>query len=98
MHNMVYLIGRIASELENKEEQVFNVAVQRTLNEEGIYETDIIPVLIKGTISTTTYKYCKKGDLVGVKGQLYTIDNKLIVMVEKLSFLSSNKEILDKEN
>lgn len=61
MHNMVYLIGRIASDLENKEEQILTIAVQESFkNEEGIYETYFIPALIKGGISTNTFEYCKK--------------------------------------
>lgn len=98
MHNMIYLIGRLVSDLEVKETEngkkvsTVNLAVQRSFkNEEGIYETDFIPVRLFDGIATNTAEYCRKGDLVGVKGRLESIDNNLIVVAEKLTFLSTKR-------
>ncbi len=107
MHNMVYLIGRLTGEPEVKEldngKKVTNVtlAVQRNFkNEEGIYETDFINCTLWNGIASSTAEYCKKGDLVGVKGRLQTDSYEkdgerkfsMNVVVEKVSFLASRKE------
>ena len=106
MHNMVYLIGRltedpVVKQTETNEMLPINLAVQRAYkNEDGIYETDYIRCVLWSAMATNTCEYCKKGDLVGVKGRLqnrsYEENNekKYIteVIVEKISFLASKKE------
>lgn len=96
MLNQVVLVGRIVDNLElttKKEEKAseLTIAVQKTIkNEEGIYETDFIKILLFNMISQNTLEYCKKGDIIGVKGRLSVIDNNLRVIAEKVTFLSSN--------
>ena len=112
MLNQIVLVGRLVSEPEIKEtksgKKVSNItlAVNRSFkNEEGIYETDFIDCILWNGIATNTSEYCKKGDLVGVKGRVQStivsddsksIDeskkNKLQIVVEKVTFLSSKKE------
>ena len=108
MHNMVYLIGRLTEnpevkELENEmSTMAINLAVQRSYkNEEGIYDTDFIRCVLWNGIAEHTAEYCKKGDLVGIKGRLQNRkyedsenNTKYIteVMVDKVSFLASKKE------
>lgn len=117
MHNMVYLIGRLCenpvSKKTEKENDMcsINLAVQRSFkNEDGIYETDFIRCVLWNQIAERTCEYCKKGDLIGIKGRIQTRkyeeneETKYIteVIVDKLSFLASKKEvpkdILDNEN
>lgn len=93
MLNKIILCGRIVSDLDNIENNTMIVAVPRHYkNEEGIYETDMIPVMLFNNAVENTVKYCKKGDIVGVNGSLKLRDNKLVVICEKLSFLTSKKE------
>lgn len=97
MNNYVLLIGRLTStpevqdSIEGKKYCIINLAINRSYkNDDGVYETDFIPVRIEGTIATNTAEYCKQGDLVGVKGMLrQTIDGNLQVYAEKLTFLAS---------
>lgn len=99
MSNSVILIGRITStpevqeNIDNKSYCIINLAIQRSYkNDEGVYETDYIPVRLEGTIATNTAEYCKQGDLVGVKGALHqTIDGRLQVYAERITFLASKK-------
>lgn len=106
MHNMVYLIGRLASDPEIKQLDddrstlSINLAVQRSFkNEDGIYETDFIRCILWNGVATHTIEYCHKGDLVGVKGRLqtrkYEVNDEVKyiteVIVDKISFLSSKK-------
>ena len=107
MHNLVYLIGRltedpVVTKLEDGQETLpFVLAVQRSYkNADGIYEADFIRCVLWNGIASHTAEYCKKGDLVGIKGRLqnrsYEVDNekKYIseVIVDKVSFLASKKE------
>ena len=85
MHNMVYLIGRMKSLKDNHME----LAVGRSFkNEKGIYETDIIDCELGGTIGDNLREYCRKGDLICIKGWLKQGG---IVVIEKASFLSTAK-------
>lgn len=114
MMNQTCIIGRLVRDPEIREledgKKVSNitVAVQRSYkNENGEYEADFIDCTLWNGIADRTTEYCKKGDLVGVKGRLQTNtyenedgEKKKIteVIAEKLTFLSSNKEILEKES
>ena len=114
MMNQTCIIGRLVRDPEIREledgKRVSNitVAVQRSYkNENGEYEADFIDCTLWDGIADRTAEYCKKGDLVGVKGRLQTNtyenedgEKKKIteVIAEKLTFLSSNKEILEKES
>lgn len=104
MHNLVYLIGRLTEDPstksygDDKSMLTINLAVQRSFkNENGIYETDFIRCVLWNAIANRTCEYCKKGDLVGVKGRLQTRtyeenkETKYIteVIVDKVSFLAS---------
>lgn len=107
MHNLVYLIGRLTENPEIKELEdgksmlTINLAVQRSFkNENGIYETDFIRCILWNGVASRTSEYCKKGDLVGVKGRLQNrsyVDGEVTkyiteVIVDKISFLASKKE------
>lgn len=107
MHNLVYLIGRLTEnpEIKNLEEGksmlTINLAVQRSFkNEDGIYEVDYIRCILWNGIASHTSEYCKKGDLVGVKGRLQTRSYEVEeekryiteVIVDKVSFLASKKD------
>ena len=106
MHNLVYLIGRLVSDLEikktenNKDYSSITLAVQRSFkNPEGIYETDFIKCILWNGIANNTKTYCQKGDLVGIRGRLQVRsyqdndETKYIteVIAERVTFLSSKK-------
>ena len=97
MLNQVVLVGRISNDITIKEENdkkysIINLAVPRPFkNQEGEYETDFIPVILYDMLSQNTMDYCKKGDLVGIKGRLQN-NNNLILVAEKVSFLSSKRD------
>lgn len=91
MHNMVYLIGRLSTDVNEKDSKI-TLAIQSDIkNEEGVYETFSVDVLLYGQMLENTIKYLKKGDLVGVKGRLTVKNNELKAVAEKLSFLTSKK-------
>ena len=112
MHNLVYLIGRLCEDPVTKEYEdgksmlTINLAVQRSFKDEnGIYETDFIRCILWNGIAAHTSEYCKKGDLVGVKGRIQNRsyddsgEKKYIteVIVDKVSFLASKKDTVSEE-
>lgn len=95
MVNSIMLVGRLTKDIEGN---IVVLAVPRSFkNEEGIYETDFIPVEVFGGILEKAKEYIAKGDLVGIRGRVETKDDKVVLIAEKMTFLSSNKQVL-KEN
>ena len=108
MLNQVVLVGRLTKDLEVKEledgKKVTNMtlAIPRSFkNAEGEYETDFIDCSLWNSIAENTAEYCKKGDIIGVKGRLQSSSfekedgNKEFrtqVMAEKVTFLSSRSK------
>ena len=96
---MVYLIGRFIEDpiYDEKLKLIsIKVAVMRSYkNDEGVYETDIIPIRLHNQLAEHTADYCKKGDIAGIKGRLETDPNvlgTLFVTVDSITFLASKTE------
>lgn len=107
MLNQVVMVGRLTADPEVRETENDNkfskitIAVPRSYkNADGVYETDFIPVDIWNNIAENTAEYCKKGDIIGVKGRLqvdsFEKDGEkkqvLKVAAEKITFLSSKSK------
>ena len=107
MLNQAVLVGRIVQEpVLKKTENGKNVAnitlaVPRSYkNHDGEYETDFINCVLWMGIAENTVEYCKKGDLVGIRGHIQTRmsdteDDKkrqyVEVVAEKITFLAGKK-------
>ena len=104
MLNQIILVGRLTRDVELKEGENgskfanLSLAIPRSFkNAEGEYDTDFVECIASGNIATNTAEYCRKGDIVGVKGRIQTRiiekeDKKESVMeiiAEKVTFLSS---------
>ena len=77
--NQVVLVGRLTEDptlvntVNGKKVSSITLAVQRTFkNQDGIYEADFIRCILWNAIAASTTEYCKKGDIVGVKGRIQT--------------------------
>ena len=100
MLNQIVLVGRLVQDPEIKElengNKVTNItlAVKRSYkNFNGEYETDFIDCVLWNGIAENTSEYCKKGDIIGVKGRLQRLSgDELQVIAERVTFLSSKKE------
>ena len=98
MLNQLVLVGRLSDEpiieeIDNKKQSIITLSVSRSFkNEQGEYEVDNIPVILWNAIAENTKEYCHKGDVVGAKGRLQIIDEKVYVVAEKVTFLSSSKK------
>lgn len=106
MLNQVVLVGRLTSDPElyqtenGKKVARMVLAVPRSYkNVEGEYETDFISCKLWQVVAQNTVDYCKKGDLVGIRGRIETYnyeteDGKKYlteVVADKVTFLSSKK-------
>lgn len=112
--NHTVLVGRLTKDPEIQEisegKKVTNITLAVTRNyknEEGIYETDFIDVVLWNGIANNAAEFCKVGDVVGIKGRLQSFvsekDDKKIykvnVVAEKVTFLSSkSKDIHPQDN
>ena len=106
MLNQVVLVGRLAGDPElyqtetGKKVARMVLAVPRTYkNTEGEYETDFISCKLWQVVAQNTTEYCKKGDLIGLRGRLETYNyeteegRKYLteVVADKVTFLSTKK-------
>ena len=104
MLNNVMLVGRLANDIEKKtleggkEVLKISLAVSRSYkNPDGIYETDFIDCVLWDELANNLSEYCRKGDVIGVRGRLQVstyekddIKRKAVeVVAEKITFLSS---------
>lgn len=111
MLNQTVIVGRIVRDLEVHETENGNKVAQLTLavprsfkNMDGEYETDYIPCVLWRGVAENTAEYCKKGDLVGIKGRIqtsqYEQDDEVKyvteVVAEKVTFLSTRRPEADK--
>jgi len=107
MLNQLVVIGRLVKDPElRKTESGRNVtnitlAVPRSYkNVNGQYDTDYVDCVLWNTVAESTTEYCKKGDLIGVKGRVqtrvYEKDEQkkyaTEIVAEKITFLSSKKQ------
>ena len=107
MLNQVVLVGRLVRDpVINKasnNETYSNITVAVPIsykNANGEYDTDFINCMLWKGIAENTVEYCKKGDIVGIKGRIQTSSyedkekNKkysIDVIAEKVTFLSNKK-------
>lgn len=106
MLNQIVVVGRLVREPELKESEnkksftYITLAVPRSFkNADGNYDTDFIDCKLWDGIAENANEFCKKGDLLGIKGRVqssvYEKDEKknyvTELIAEKITFLSSGK-------
>lgn len=112
MLNQAVIVGRIVGEPNIKEENGKKssnlvLAVPRSYkNENGEYDTDFLECTIWNGIAESVCEYCRKGDLVGVKGRLESktiekdghSERKMNIVAEKITYLSSKSKDKEEDN
>ena len=107
MLNQIVIVGRLVRDPELRESENgkkftnITLAVPRSYkNSNGEYEADFIDCRLWTGVAENTAEYCKKGDLLGVKGRVETrsIENEdkekkqiTEIIAEKVTFLSNKK-------
>lgn len=93
MLNNVMIVGRLKEIIKEEDKCEIKLAVTRSYkNSNGEYDIDIIPCTLWNGIAENICEYCKKGDIVGVKGRLQSVNDNVFVTAEKVTFLSSKKK------
>lgn len=98
MLNQIILVGRLVSdpeinETENGKKGIIKLAIPRSFkNVDGEYETDFVECVLWKAVADNVKEYCKKGDVVGVKGRIQSNENGIEVIAEKVTFLSSSRK------
>lgn len=107
MLNQIVLVGRLVRDIQVNESEsgkkvaTIGLAVPRSFkNNEGLYDTDFLNCTLWDSAAINTSTYCKKGDIVGIKGRVQsklieendTKKNDMQIIVEKVTFLSGKKE------
>lgn len=105
MMNNFFGVGRLVADSEVKESENgkkysnFTIAVQRSYkNADGVYDADFLDVVAFGPMAETTSEYCKKGDIIGIKGRVETSSyenedgekkKSTQIVADRISFISS---------
>ena len=105
MLNQTVIVGRLVKDPELYETENGNKVTNITLavprsfkNMDGEYDTDFISCVLWKGIAENAVEYCKKGDLLGVKGRIQSkkinLDEEtrrevLEVVAEKVTYLSN---------
>ena len=108
MLNQIILVGRLVKDPEivesedGKKRSNVTLAIPRSFkNMNGEYESDFINCTLWDSIAKSTTEYCKKGDIVGVKGRLQssTLEKedgekqfRMDVIAERVTFLSNKSK------
>ncbi len=109
MLNQVILVGRLVYDPELKtlddgrNVTTITLAIQRGYKnpESGEYDTDFIKATLWSGVAENTVKYCKKGNIVGIKARLaqryYDYGGEKAfsyaeVIAEKITFINSKQE------
>ena len=107
MMNQAMLVGRLTKDPEVVESESgtkysnLTIAVPRNFkNADGVYETDFIEVTLWNNVAQSTSEYCRKGDLIGVRGRIqvdsYEIEGEKRssqkVIADRVTFLSTKEK------
>ena len=108
MLNQVVLVGRLVKNPELKKSErdksysFITLAIPRAYkNTDGKYDSDFIDCILWDGVAKNTAEYCKKGDIVGVKGRLQSDVKEqndgskkyyTNIIAEKITFLSNTKQ------
>lgn len=89
--NQVVLVGRIADMETKKNGLKLIISVNNSYkNSNGVYESNLIPCIVKGSIIGPTQECCMKGSIIGLKGSLKSDKQHLYVSTDKITVLSTN--------
>ena len=96
MLNQFVLMGKMKKKLEIKENNGERIGIM-FLSIPKEYEKEdsehiVVEIIMYGNMIDNVKEYCEKGNLVGVKGRISALDNKTIIVAEKITFLSSRKD------
>lgn len=98
MLNQIVLVGRIVSIVMQDDDKgnrgVVTISVPASVKDENReYPVDKIEIELFENLAKNTTEYCKKGDVIGVKGIIQKRDDEpMKVVAEKVTFLTASSK------
>lgn len=95
MLNQMILVGRLIDNPKIEENKtIVTLSVPASVKDEnGEYPVDTIEVELFDNIAKNTAEYCKKGDVIGVKGRIQKRDDEpMKIVAEKVTFLTASSK------
>lgn len=99
MLNQVVIVGRLIENPvleengDGRNVTSITLAVTRSFKDEnGEYDTDFLPFILWDGLAKSTTEYCRKDDLIGIKGRAQGLDGEVKLVAEKITFLSSTSK------
>ena len=95
MLNQIVLVGRLIDDpkIEDNKTIVIISVPASAKDENGEYPVDMIEIEMFDNIAKNTVDYCKKGDVIGVKGRIQRRDDEQMkVIAEKVTFLTASSK------
>lgn len=89
------LVGRLIDDPKTEENKtIVTVSVPASAKDEtGQYPVDTIEIEMFDNIAQNTAEYCKKGDVIGVKGRIQKRDDEpMKIVAEKVTFLTASSK------
>lgn len=90
MLNNLVLVGRVVDTPTVKHSEnglvytLVTLAVMRPFkNSDGKYESDFIGCLVWDALASSTCEYCRKGDMIGIRGRLTSRQKDIVFNSEK---------------
>ena len=93
MVNDVVLVGRIkelAKEVENKRDLVLEV--ERPFNDVEGRVSDCLVCRLWTSVFNKILKYCKKGDMIAIRGRIVNESCECIIMAENVVILNKSRD------
>lgn len=95
MLNQMILVGRLIDNPKIEENKtIVTLSVPASVKDEtGQYPVDKIEIEMFDNIAKNTAEYCKKGDVIGVKGRIQKRDDEpMKIVAEKVTFLTASSK------
>lgn len=89
MSNCIMLVGKIK---EIKNDGIDLEVNSLYKNQDGEYEKSIIPIKIFENLIGKIHEYCDVGSIAGIRGFVKTENENIIIIADKVTFLSSKKD------
>lgn len=89
------LVGRLIDNPKIEENKtIVTLSVPASVKDEtGQYPVDKIEIEMFDNIAKNTAEYCKKGDVIGVKGRIQKRDDEpMKIVAEKVTFLTASSK------
>lgn len=87
MLNQVVIIGRIQKIIEDEDKNmILKLKVENNSN------VELFDIKLQNNIAKSLSKSCIENDIVGIKGKLECINDKMLVHADRVTFLSKRRE------